>query len=322
MTSLKEILEKYSFNFYPRTIGTPYQRVVRSYEELYYFVAINAPYYPLYISHNAFDEKYIYYQQMMFDLDTDTGKTLEDARQDTLKLYKYFDKYQKNISFSGNGFHLLVKFDNMKVDNFRKLSKSINLFHREVMRKNNITTNNIVCAEPKHLIRLPGSRHFGIENEKRFCIPLDIGVLDSDLEKIIQLSKLRDLTHFEDNKDKEVYKLSDILINDVSYQEEENVVDKISKISYLPDDIFLKILEKVLSNSLYEALFTKNPAHSIRVAAAIQIAKIIDSEKEFIDIFNRIAYLADWADKDNLKRRDYQVRYIYRRYGKKMEELK
>ncbi len=323
MTTLKEILEKYSFNFFPRAVGTPYQQIVNSYDELYYFIYLNAPYSPIYISHNAFDNNYIYYQQMMFDLDTDTGKTLEDARQDVLKLYKYFDKYQKNVSFSGNGFHFILKFDNQKVDinEFRKLSYSVNNFHKNIMKTLNITTNNIVCAEPKHLIRFPGSRHFSddVELNKRFCIPLSIDILESGLEKIIELSKKRDLTHFEDNDGKDVYKLSDILTNeeikDIPKKEEKYY--KISGISSLPDDIFLDVIRKILPSSLYSALFTTHPSHNVRVAAAIQMAKVIDSEEEFVNIFDKIAFLAKWDDRENKARRDYQVKYIYRRYSNK-----
>ncbi len=325
MTSLKQILKHYSFDLFPRSVGTPYQQIVNNYDELYYFIYLNAPYYPIYISHNAFDNNYIYYQQMMFDLDTDTGKTLEDARQDVLKLYKYFDKYQKNISFSGNGFHFLLKFDNQRVNinDFHRLSYSINTFHKQIMKNINITTNNIVCAEPKHLIRFPGSRHFSedVELNKRFCIPINIDVLESGLDRIIELSKKHDLTHFEDNTNKKVYKLSDILLND-GFQEtvSESKYSKISNISNLPDNIFIEIIKKILPSSLYSALFTPHPPHSVRVAAAIQIAKVIDTEEEFVRIFDRIAFLVGWDDKNNKARRDYQVKYIYRRYGKGVEK--
>ena len=67
-------------------------------------------------------------------------------------------------------------------------------------------------------------------------------------------------------------------------------------------------------------MFTPHPPHSVRVAAAIQIAKVIDTEEEFVRIFDRIAFLVGWDDKNNKARRDYQVKYIYRRYGKGVEK--
>ncbi|MEM4066478.1 MAG: hypothetical protein QXV17_06440 [Candidatus Micrarchaeaceae archaeon] len=304
-------MHAYKFDIFPRYVGTPYQKRVDDYSEFYAFVYSHNGIEPLYTTHNPINGKIIYIQQFM-DLDTDFGATLEEARQDMLKLYKYFDKYDKVMSFSSNGFHFYLRFYGDYENQFQ-LSASVKQFQSDLVNKLHLKSLNLVCAEPRHLARIPGTRYVTTNPElkSRHCIPIDISTLERPLDEIIDLS-IKNRWNLEDNEGKELYPLESILVHDaIAPSDSDDSQDSGINIAEIPDDKLLKLLELILGDPLYTLILSRHPSHMVRVMSAIKVKSFgIPLESAYI-LFDRLAELGDWDDKANKRLRDYHVRYIY-----------
>jgi hypothetical protein len=303
-------MHEYKFDIFPRYVGDPYQKYVTNYEDFYSFLYSHNGIAPLYTTHNPIDGN-IKYVQQFFDLDTDFGATLEEARQDTIKLYKYFENYDKVMSFSSQGFHFDLRFDG-KYDTVYQLSHSIKAFQESLINRLSLKSINIICAEPRHLQRVPGTlRASGSpELRKRHCIPLDISTLEKPLEHIIEYS-IRNKWTVEDNKDKELYPLESILLNDFATQVE--VPEESINIDFttLSDVQFNQYVKMILEDPLYTRIFSTHPSHMSRVMSAIKFKSFGLSLDAAIVVFDRIADTAKWDDRENTRLRNYQIKYIY-----------
>lgn len=310
--TFKQLMHAYKFDIFPRYVGDPYQKYVTNYEDFYSFLYSHNGIAPLYTTHNPIDGNIRYIQQF-FDLDTDFGATLEEARQDTIKLYRYFENYDKVMSFSSEGFHFDLRFQG-EYDNVYRLSHSIKAFQEALVSRLSLKSINIICAEPRHLQRVPGTlRASGsAELRRRHCIPLDISTLEQPLEKIIEYS-IKNIWNVEDNTGKELYSLESILLDDfpmkVEVPEDSIKID----VSALSDIQFSQYMKMILEDPLYTKIFSIHPSHMTRVMSAIKLKSFGLSLDDSIMIFDRIAELAQWDDRENIRIRNYQIKYIYSR---------
>jgi hypothetical protein len=308
----KELMSYYKFDIFPRYIGNPYQYYVVNYNDFYSFLYSNNGMTPLYTTHNSVKNNKIIYVQQFFDLDTDFGATLEEAQQDLIKLYKYFDKYNKIMSFSSNGFHFYLRFEG-NYDNQYQLSMSIKNFQQNLKNKLNLKSLNLICAEPRHLARIPGTLRGDNDKilGKRHCIPINISLLEEPLDKIIQHSN-KNIWSFEDNEDNKLYDLSSILISDVNHVSNEIINENISfNYENLPISTILRYIEMILAEPLYSQIMTSHPSHTTRLMSAIKIKSAGISLDDALKLFDIISKIAKWDDANNKRLREYQIKYIY-----------
>lgn len=195
MTSeLEKVLQDYGLNSYPRYFGNPQQIRVRDYQHLQYLIAKYESKAPLYISHNMHNFDQVLYTHMFFDFD---GKGMENgmerAQEEAKRLYDHFYDYDKRITFSGQGFHLLVKFEPVYASIYQ-IDPRIKAYQKSLARELNLTTLDLKCAQSTRLMRIPLTRYVWksgntYRTEKRYAIPITREILDEPIAIIMRRSE-------------------------------------------------------------------------------------------------------------------------------------
>ena len=327
--NFKDLMKLYEFDNFPRNVGRLrwdskrnqymlFQFPTYSFEQLFHEVWDVAKGHQSYVSHNSIYNGATFYRQMTFDVDTDKeGSTLEMALDDMRKLVKYFEKANKMASFSGNGFHFYLRFTEKEIPIDAVLRSSIKKFQSKLVKRLDLKTVNLSCAEPKRIIRIPGTMHSEDIEEKgiRYCIPVNEELLDEGLEAILKASKVRDTKHWIDNTDKnrlsleKMLKLGEDIIR--IQPNFENEVDISESLLAMQDFEFKEFLGYTLGENLLKKLLSAHPGNSALVYACIVISSLKISLEDAYYIFDRLAYLADWYNKENADKRHYSISKIY-----------
>ena len=299
-----QLLTYYNFNKFPRFVGNPYQTLVNSYEEFYKYLIKNQGINPIYTMHNVLDENGdVVYEQMLFDLD---GK--EKAFEDLKKLYSIFDNYQKIMSFSGSGFHFYLR-----VKPFTLPPHKIGV--KEFQTKLKLKCIDLISAEPKHIIRIPGTLYVkkGI-NQKRYCIPINSSLFDLSYEELIKLSIKADISHIENNKGKLLYPNEDLV------REEKEILIIRNEISNsgidwknISQENFVELITDVLDDNLFEMVSKPFPKHQYLFSSATKLRTFGYDLNDAINIFDRISKSWDEKFRNNKKELIYQLQQIYSR---------
>ncbi len=306
MNTFKELMELYMFDRFPRDVGFPNRRLVFNYNEFYTEIYKHHGEYPIYTSHNSFQNNLIEYVQMFFDLDGKL-KTLEDAYDDLLFLYNEFSEYNKMISFSGNGFHFYLRMKPMSITAER-------LMVRDFQKKLNLPTLDLVCAEPKHIVRVPGTLYVKRGNviTDRYCIPLNKELIDKGIDEIIKRSKNRDISHVENNKGKLLYDTEEIIGEErFVFLNTEEKATGINWKGMSKEDLVI-VLKLYLDEKIVQKLIVPKPDHVIRYVACVQLKTLgaipLDEMISIYDILSEF-----WVDGKNKQERDKQIVQIYDR---------
>jgi hypothetical protein len=299
----RELLSYYKFDRFPRHVGNPYQVVVNNYEQFYTFLVKNQGINPIYTMHNTLNENgEVIYEQILFDLDG------ENAFNDLKELYRIFDDYEKVMSFSGSGFHLYLRVEPMVLPPQR-------IGVKEFESKLNLKSIDLISAEPKHIIRVPGSIYVkkGL-NKKRYCIPINKDVFDLSYEELIKLSIKADISHIENNKGKKLY------FNDDLIREEKEITLIKNEItssginwSEISEEGFKTLMKDVLDDNLYEMLLKPFPKHQYLFSSATKLRTFGYDLNDTLSIFDRISKNWDASFRNNKKELVYQLKQIYNR---------
>lgn len=301
--TLKELMNYYHFDKFPRYVGNPYQRMVYNYDEFFRFMYGNSGRNPLYTSINSYFEDKVVVDQILFDLDSKDG--FDTAFNDLKELYYEFEDYNKVMSFSGTGFHLLLRAENFIAP---PENITVNKFEK---RFSQLKSLDFQSAEPKHLIRVPSSRYVKKDTVyNRHCIPINVEVLKMKEEEIVKLSENKILDYREDNRGKKLLPKEDLYSDEkIVYISNKNVsIDLLG----MSDEIFEDYIAEIIDYDLFE-LITKNPnpPHKYLYSTALKLKSFGLSLDENIIVFDRLSKY--WSGQNNSRERYYQLSQIYRR---------
>ena len=322
-----DLYKTYSFHLFPRNVGNPNQFLASNYQAFLYFIQHNNGIHPLYVAHNPYnlDTSTILYNQMVWDVDTDKpGSTLQQALDDIRTLSHYFRNYKQLISFSGMGFHFYLKFFPTLLNLDEQLRVNIHDFQSRIITELNLHTVNLACAEPKRIIRIPGTRYVYQDNHqfvvtRKHCIPLNRDSIQQlALSEILEMSRINDLSQL-DVYDGVYYPIQTLTrpvktvqIYDNTTTTHEGEVDFIN----MPHVRFMQWLHLIYDDKLFHELMTQTPHHQSRLLGAIialnhQITTDTTlSENSVVQLFARLSLVAHWSNR-NLDIQRQQIHHIY-----------
>ena len=318
MGRFAELMNYFKFDKFPRRVGNPASIVVNNYDEFYAFMRKYSGITPLYTSHNSIPTKTsVYYEQMMWDIDTDhEDTTLEMALQDLRKLVRFYENIDKVVQFSGEGFHLLLRVEASQRDLTLNFSEAIRQYEKEIVDKLNLHTVNTKCGEPVHLFRIPSSLH--VDDFKRlgvrYAIPLSLDAVDGPLEKIIQQSQVRNLNMRIDNSECKPLSMERIntLMNNISITFADVAQVDVAINWYEKNDYdIINFARSIWPETLFSNVMSPTATNQMRVLAAIYFFNLIRDLAQGQAFFDRIAEIAKWTNGPNVKRRHYAVEQVF-----------
>ena len=313
VSEIEKILQNYGLNSYPRYFGNPQQIGVRDFQHLQYLIAKYEGKTPLYISHNMHNFDQVLYTHMFFDFD---GKGLENglerAQEEVTRLYDHFYDCDKRITFSGQGFHLIVKFEPIYTS-IHNVDPKIKAYQKGLARELNLTTLDLKCAQSTRLMRIPLTRYvWKLGNtyraEKRYSIPITREILDEPIAIILRRSETLE------------YEVEKYQIKRVKWTDVPDV-----KIEYLPttihdtdidfmamdDEIFMNYLNLILDdNNLISRITKTHTKHNDNLITAIKVKEFGLAMESTISFFAKLSLVAKW-DNRNLAVQRQQIEQIY-----------
>lgn len=338
----REIFDRYGLLNLPRTFGFPSQIPLRSVSQLETLIKENEGKFPLYISVNSHDSKWVNLGQIYFDLDGHGEYTIDDALKDQRKLAEYFDSQKVDflMDFTGRGFRLLLKVKPqiMEIKEAKEIMKG---YTKHIKESLNIKTLDLKVAEPMRIMRVPLTTYVYQDKErkyiktKRHVLPIDMDMLfNSDTQELLHYSEVLKFKVMD-------LKYRRIDISEISeYRERVNYetrkYDECMEIDFLKisDYEFLKIMEEIFrnisnvgtdlgpDNDLIQRLLTKHPQHTDRFIACVKLKESVlrPDYRSAISFFDRLSSLAKW-DNRNLDVQAKQIMSIYRgNYGVKKND--
>lgn len=301
---------EYGWDKFPRHIGSPRQFEAFSFEELINLFVKNLGKEPIYISHNAYKNNVILYENMAFDFDID----LEQAAKDCIKWCEYFDGYKIKINYTGGKIQSFLQ-----VKPFVSMFENINVKKFESMIKGELKLESLdmKCAEAKRLVRAIGSNYIKIQKvngeyqhmyTNRYVIPITVNDL-TDLDNIKEMSENQIYTHV--NLGGELYDIKDTILSAKKYVEDDNVIPDKDWYS-IPENVFLMLVKNIVNSKtvLFDKLMGTKPDHLTRLNSAIAIKSFGVSEESSRQIFARISEIAHWNNR-NLQIQAEQIHSIY-----------
>lgn len=337
----REIYDRYGLLNLPRKFGFPVQISINSLHHLISLIEQNDGKYPLYISANSNNGKFVNFGQVYFDLDGHGFYTMDDALKDERKLAEHFEEQKVDFlaDMTGRGFRILLKVtpDIMPVEEASQIMKGYTKHIRDSL---NLKTLDLKVAEPLRIMRPPLTTYIyqdGSTKEfirtKRHVLPLDMETLfNSDLTELTYLSE-----HMQFRVMQVRYRrmeLSDISeykesINYTSHGGTDTDIDFYA----LSDEEVMSMMKEIFRNKtnmgtdggpddeLIRKLLTTHPNHSQRFIACVKFKESVFSPsiESALSFFDRLSAMAKW-DNRNLDIQNAQIRSIYNgHYGIKTE---
>jgi hypothetical protein len=307
---LRGVYHEYGWDKFPRHIGAPKQFEAKSFEDLINLFVKDLGKEPIYISHNAYRNNVILYENMAFDFDVG----LEEAAKDCIKWCEYFDGYSIKINYTGGKIQSFLQ-----VEPFVSLFENINVkkFESKVKKELGLETLDMKCAESKRLVRAIGSNYIRVKKvgnyfehmyTDKYTIPITVDDL-SDLDNVKEMSENQIYTHI--NTGGKRYKIKEEILSTKEYIPDSTTISDMDWFS-LPEQMFLSVVKNIvnLKTILFDKLLTDKPDHLTRLNAAIAIKSFGISEHSSKQIFARISDIAHWTNR-NLQIQAEQIHSIY-----------
>ena len=337
----REIYDRYGLLNLPRKFGFPVQISINSLHHLISLIEQNDGKYPLYISANSNNGKFVNFGQVYFDLDGHGFYTMDDALKDERKLAEHFEEQKVDFlaDMTGRGFRILLKVtpDIMPVEEASQIMKGYTKHIRDSL---NLKTLDLKVAEPLRIMRPPLTTYIyqdGSTKEfirtKRHVLPLDMETLfNSDLTELTYLSEHMQFRVMQvryrrmELTDISEYKES---INYTSHSGTDTDIDFYG----LSDEEVMSMMKEIFRNKtnmgtdggpddeLIRKLLTTHPNHSQRFIACVKFKESVFSPsiESALSFFDRLSAMAKW-DNRNLDIQNAQIRSIYNgHYGIKTE---
>ena len=340
----REIYDRYGLLNLPRKFGFPVQVPIQSLSHLMSMVNQNDGKYPLYISANSNNGKFVNFGQIYFDLDSHGLHSMEDALKDERKLAEYFDEQKVDFlaDMTGRGFRILLKVL-PKILSISEASEIIKGYTKHIRDSLNLKTLDMKVAEPVRIMRPPLSTYIYQDSQTKEYIKTKKHVLPLDMETLFN-SDLTELTYLSEHLQFKVMEVkyrrmdvSDFLKykESISYTSHNNVSSEID-FNSITDEEFIELMKEIFrnktnigtdngpDNDLITKLLTTHPNHSQRFLACVKFKEsvFVPSFESALNFFDRLSSIARWDNK-NLNIQNAQIRSIYNgHYGIKMEVIK
>jgi hypothetical protein len=335
------VMGEYRLNDYPRVLASPNQNMAYNPEIAFQFVNwCDAVGKPAFVSANSYMDFDVYknptninFTKLLLDVDMDTGQSPEVVLLEVRRIIKWMNKNKVThvVSFSGAGFHVIPLFESKVYTLDRDLANKIRAI-ADFFKSGQFDDGekmkciNIQCAEPKRLMRIPYSRYVpkcGGGNDRwelkdNYCIPLeDDMVLNLDYESILKISFSPPVYEHPVVVQQNKRYLKDFL-NEFNIKPREYTKDEVGEFWDLGVDFTSKANTKFTElmklyiplPCLCKALLMKNPPHMIRFRACTFLKDVL-SEPEAQSFFDKLAYEAEWNDRENTFERHKQVSSIF-----------
>lgn len=337
----KEVYDRYGLLNLPRKFGFPLQIPIQSISHLITLIDKNDGKYPLYISANSNNGKFVNLGQIYFDLDGHGFYTLEDALKEERKLAEYFEEQKVDflMDMTGRGFRLLLKVtpDILSVSDASRLLKGYTKHIRDSL---DLKTLDLKVAEPLRIMRPPLTTYIYQDNKtkefiktKKHVLPLDMETLfNSDIEELTYLSEHMDFRVMNVRyRRMEISEIMEYADSQCSYTTRSGMNADIDFYS-MSDDEFKEIMKEIFRNTtnigtdngpdeeLIKNLLTTHPNHNQRFIACVKLKESVFSPsiESALNFFDRLSAMAKW-DNRNLDIQNAQIRSIYNgNYGIKI----
>lgn len=324
----------YGFARFPRMMGNPSQVLINNFDTFLNFFKLNHNQRPVFTSTNSYfdfneygNPTNVYYEKMFFDIDTDTGCEVAVAHKDCKKLGEFAveNKLPFGAVFSGFGYHGYLFFEpKLRTINI-ELAQTIKAIQHYLKTELDLKSVNLVCAEPKRLVRVPLSRYVRkIESEsswevsQRYCTPLTYEELQNmNNDEIMKMSYhpvIKTEYRTQGNKIKIKNFLKDHRINVKTVI--ESIPTDLGDYSGIDCTKFEGKETYELTKGLipmpciHDVLWGKNPAHFVRFSACAFLTSVL-SREEAHTFFDKLSHEAEWNDRHNKITRTYQIDNIY-----------
>ncbi len=312
-SEFEKILQDYGLNSYPRYFGNPQQIRVRDFQHLRYLIAKYEGKSPLYISHNMHDFDQVLYTHMFFDFD---GKGLENglerSQEEVTRLYDHFYDYDKRITFSGQGFHLIVKFEPVYTS-AHNIDPKIKAYQKGLAKELNLTTLDLKCAQSTRLMRIPLTRYVWksgntYRTEKRYAIPITREILDEPISIIMRRSETLEY-------EVERYRIKRVRWRDIPEAKAEYLSsathDADIDFTAMDDEAFTNYLRLILDDEdLITRIMRTHTKHNDNLITAIKVKEFGLTMESTVSFFAKLSLVAKW-DNRNLSVQRQQIAQIY-----------
>ena len=255
----------------------------------------------------------VLYTHMFFDFD---GKGLENglerSQEEVTRLYDHFYDYDKRITFSGQGFHLIVKFEPVYTS-AHNIDPKIKAYQKGLAKELNLTTLDLKCAQSTRLMRIPLTRYVWksgntYRTEKRYAIPITREILDEPISIIMRRSETLEY-------EVERYRIKRVKWKDIPEVKTEYLSsaahDADIDFTAMDDEVFTNYLRLILDDEELIARITKtHTKHNDNLITAIKVKEFGLTMESTVSFFAKLSLVAKW-DNRNLSVQRQQIAQIY-----------
>ena len=323
-------LDEYDLFRFPR-MGGPHQIVLPNFDFFYkWFNNINGRN-MVFTSHNAIAE-FVgnnilsnIVSKIFLDMDTDKGSTPDEVLNEVKKCVEFLKDNKISYAVTSSGgvgayhIYIFLKPKIYAIDNeLASLTRAVSLY---LVHELNLKSVNMVCAEPKRLLRVPFSQYVtitetGLTNKNTYCTPLQYETIPSltnneveSLKKVCEYKsdyrhnlKYLTLKEFANN-----FKINPYEFNQIEPSEFADM-HEISQ-SDVGDVLQLIFPQACIRNNLT----THNPRHITRVALAAQLRQLGWDFSKAVAFIDKVEEEYKWVDRSNVNERMYHIKHIWQK---------